>query len=225
MSSLLSRYGHSIHNNTNKRLFSAKAFAPRLAEIQASAKLGGGLKAIDKQHAKNKLTARERLNLLLDKNSFQEIGSLVNHQCHDFGMENKHFWGDGVVAGKGYIGNRPVLVYSQDFTVHGGSLSESNAAKICKIQDMSMKLKIPVIGINDSGGARIQEGVCALRGYSDIFLRNVMASGVVPQITVICGPSAGGAVYSPALTDWVFMVKQTSYMFLTVCRSLTSLHN
>ena len=147
MSSLLSRYGHSIHNNTNKRLFSAKAFAPRVADIQASAKLGGGLKAIDKQHAKHKLTARERLNLLLDKNSFQEIGSLVNHQCHDFGMENKHFWGDGVVAGKGYIGNRPVLVYSQDFTVHGGSLSESNAAKICKIQDMSMKLKIPVIGI------------------------------------------------------------------------------
>ena len=214
--SFLSRYSHCLYNSSSRRAFSAKAFGPKWEEYRAASKLGGGLGAIKKQHEKNKLTARERLDLLLDRESFQEIGSLVSHQCHDFGMENKHFWGDGVVAGKGQISGRPVLVYSQDFTVHGGSLSESNAAKICKILDMGMRLKIPVIGINDSGGARIQEGVCALRGYSDIFLRNVMGSGVIPQITVICGPSAGGAVYSPALTDWVFMVKQTSYMFLTV---------
>lgn len=214
--SFLSRYSHCLYKSSSRRAFSAKAFGPKLEEYKAAAKLGGGLGAIKKQHEKNKLTARERLDLLLDRESFQEVGSLVTHQCYDFGMENKHFWGDGVVAGKGQISGRPVLVYSQDFTVHGGSLSESNAAKICKILDMGMRLKIPVIGINDSGGARIQEGVCALRGYSDIFLRNVMGSGVIPQITVICGPSAGGAVYSPALTDWVFMVKQTSYMFLTV---------
>eukprot|EP01083_Nonionella_stella_P063702 165535_1 len=213
--SFLSRYSHCLHTSTSRRLFSAKAFQPKWEEYMTAAKLGGGIKAIEKQHAKNKLTARERLDLLLDRSSFQEIGSLVSHQCHDFGMENKHYWGDGVVAGKGQIAGRPVLVYSQDFTVHGGSLSESNAAKICKILDMGMKLRVPIIGINDSGGARIQEGVSALRGYSDIFLRNVMASGVIPQITVICGPSAGGAVYSPALTDWTFMVKQTSYMFLT----------
>lgn len=211
-----SRYLHTPHlphqSSSTARAFSAKSFLPKWQEYQEASKLGGGIKAIDKQHSKNKLTARERLDLLLDKNSFQETGSLVHHRCFDFGMEKKQFWGDGVIAGKGHISGRPVLVYSQDFTVHGGSLSESNAAKICKILDMSMKLKIPVIGLNDSGGARIQEGVSALRGYSDIFLRNVMASGVVPQITVICGPSAGGAVYSPALTDWVFMVKQTSYM-------------
>jgi len=217
--SLLSRSSRYLHNShaipSSTRAFSAKAFVPKWDEYREHSKLGGGIKAIDKQHSKNKLTARERLDLLLDKNSFQETGSLIHHRCHDFGMEKKQFWGDGVVAGKGQISGRPALVYSQDFTVHGGSLSESNAAKICKILDMGMKLKVPVIGINDSGGARIQEGVSALRGYSDIFLRNVMASGVVPQITVICGPSAGGAVYSPALTDWVFMVKQTSYMFLT----------
>eukprot|EP00485_Elphidium_margaritaceum_P001062 CAMPEP_0202695506 /NCGR_PEP_ID=MMETSP1385-20130828/9084_1 /ASSEMBLY_ACC=CAM_ASM_000861 /TAXON_ID=933848 /ORGANISM="Elphidium margaritaceum" /LENGTH=526 /DNA_ID=CAMNT_0049351545 /DNA_START=36 /DNA_END=1616 /DNA_ORIENTATION=- len=200
---------------SQQRLFSAKAFAPQFKEIARQSKLGGGIKAIEKQHDKNKLTARERLDLLLDKNSFQEIGSLVTHQCHDFDMEKKTYFGDGVITGKGIISGRPVLVYSQDFSVLGGSLGEAHASKISKILDMSMKLKVPVIGINDSGGARIQEGVNALRGYTDIFLRNVMASGSVPQITVICGPSAGGAVYSPALTDWVFMVKQTSYMFLT----------
>lgn len=218
--SLLSRSSRCLRGSLPSsavldRAFSAKAFRPKWDEYREAARLGGGIKAIDKQHSKNKLTARERLDLLLDANSFQETGSMIHHRCHDFGMEKKQFWGDGVVAGKGHISGRPVLVYSQDFTVHGGSLSESNAAKICKILDMGMKLKVPIIGINDSGGARIQEGVSALRGYSDIFLRNVMASGVVPQITVICGPSAGGAVYSPALTDWVFMVKQTSYMFLT----------
>lgn len=212
----LSRYSHCLYGTPQRRLFSAKAFGPKFEEYKEAAKLGGGLKAIDKQHEKNKLTARERVDLLLDRGSFNEIGSMINHYCYDFGMQNKQYFGDGVVAGKGMISGRPALVYSQDFTVHGGSLSETNAAKICKILDMGMKLKIPVIGINDSGGARIQEGVCALRGYSDIFLRNVMASGVIPQIAVICGPSAGGAVYSPALTDWVFMVKQTSYMFLTV---------
>jgi len=196
-------------------LFSNKSFNPKLETYRQEALLGGGPSNSEKQHKKNKLTARERIHLLSDKNSFQEIGSLVTHRCHDFNMDNKHIFGDGVITGKAKINGRPCLVYAQDFTAFAGTVSEAHAEKICKLLDMSMKIKVPVIGLNDSGGARIQEGVASLRGYTDIFLRNVMASGVVPQITVIMGPSAGGAVYSPALTDWTFMVKQTSYMFLT----------
>jgi len=151
----------------------------------------------------------------MDSSSDNIVYCTYHHRCTDFDMINKQYWGDGVITGKGKINGRGVLVYAQDFTVHGGSLSEAHAEKICKILDLGMKMRLPVIGLNDSGGARIQEGVASLRGYTDIFLRNVMASGVIPQLTVIMGPAAGGAVYSPALTDWTFMVKQTSYMFLT----------
>ena len=176
---------------------------------------GGGQKKIDQQHAKGKLTARERVELLLDPDSFEEVGAFVEHRCNNFGMENKVIAGDGVIAGSGTINGRLVFVYSQDFTVFGGSLSETNAKKICSIQDMALKLKAPVIAINDSGGARIQEGVDSLGGYGEIFQRNVNASGVVPQISLIMGPCAGGAVYSPALTDFTFMVKNTSHMYVT----------
>ena len=181
----------------------------------AESKLGGGQKRIDAQHGKNKLTARERVDLLLDKNSFEEIGALVKHRSTDFGMENTHFPGDGVVTGYGTISGRLVYVFSQDFTVFGGSLSETHAEKICKVMDMAMKNGAPVIGLNDSGGARIQEGVVSLGGYADIFYRNTQASGVIPQLSAIMGPCAGGAVYSPAITDFILMVEDTSYMFVT----------
>ena len=180
-----------------------------------AAKMGGGQKRIDAQHAKNKLTARERLDLLLDKNSFEEIGALIKHRSTDFGMEKTHFPGDGVVTGYGTIHGRLVYVFSQDFTVFGGSLSETHAEKICKVMDMAMKNGAPVIGLNDSGGARIQEGVVSLGGYADIFYRNTRASGVIPQLSLVMGPCAGGAVYSPAITDFILMVEDTSYMFVT----------
>ena len=180
-----------------------------------ASKMGGGQKRIDAKHAKNKLTARERLDLLLDKNSFEEIGALIKHRSSDFGMEKMHYPGDGVVTGYGTIHGRLVYVFSQDFTVFGGSLSETHAEKICKIMDMAMKNGAPVIGLNDSGGARIQEGVVSLGGYADIFYRNTRASGVIPQLSLVMGPCAGGAVYSPAITDFILMVEDTSYMFVT----------
>lgn len=180
-----------------------------------ASKMGGGQKRIDAQHVKNKLTARERLDLLLDKNSFEEIGALIKHRSTDFGMEKMHYPGDGVVTGYGTIHGRLVYVFSQDFTVFGGSLSETHAEKICKIMDMAMKNGAPVIGLNDSGGARIQEGVVSLGGYADIFYRNTRASGVIPQLSLVMGPCAGGAVYSPAITDFILMVEDTSYMFVT----------
>ncbi len=187
----------------------------KLNERLALAKLGGGQKRIDKQHANKKLTARERIDYLLDDESFEEIGALVTHRSTDFGMENQIFYGDGVITGYGTINSRLVYVYAQDFTVFGGSLSETHAEKICKVMDLAVKVGAPIIGLNDSGGARIQEGVRSLGGYADIFYRNVQASGVVPQISAIMGPCAGGAVYSPAMTDFVIMVEQTSYMFVT----------
>lgn len=176
---------------------------------------GGGEKRVAAQHAKCKLTARERLDLLLDENSFQETGAFVQHNSRDFGLEDQKFYGDGVVTGFGTIHGRLVYVFSQDFTVLGGSLSEAHAAKICKVMDLALKNNAPLIGLNDSGGARIQEGVVSLAGYADIFYRNTKSSGVIPQLSVIMGPCAGGAVYSPALTDFVFMVEDTSYMFVT----------
>jgi len=187
----------------------------RLKQKRKDAKKGGGEKRIKKQHDKGKLTARERLDLLLDKNSFEEIDPFVTHRSKKFGLEDKKIAGDGVVTGHGKIHGRPVYVFSQDFTVFGGSLSETHAEKICKVMDMAMKNGIPIIGLNDSGGARIQEGVSSLGGYAEVFYRNSMASGVVPQLSAVMGPCAGGAVYSPALTDFVFMVKNTSYMFVT----------
>lgn len=177
--------------------------------------LGGGQARIDKQHAKKKLTARERVLYVLDEGSFEEIGALVTHRTKDFGMEKQKFYGDGVVTGHGTIDGRLVYVFAQDFTVFGGSLSETHAEKICKIMDLAVKVGAPVIGLNDSGGARIQEGVRSLGGYADIFYRNVQASGVIPQISAIMGPCAGGAVYSPAMTDFTIMVENTSYMFVT----------
>ena len=179
------------------------------------ARLGGGQKRIDAQHKKGKLTARERLELLLDEGTFEEWDMFVEHRCVDFGMQDNKIPGDGVVTGYGMINGRLVFVFSQDFTVFGGALSEAHAEKICKVMDQAMKVGAPVIGLNDSGGARIQEGVASLGGYADVFQRNVMASGVVPQISMIMGPSAGGAVYSPAMTDFIFMVKDSSYMFVT----------
>jgi propionyl-CoA carboxylase beta chain len=180
-----------------------------------SAELGGGQDRIDKLHQAGKLTARERINLLLDEGTFQEMDQLVVHDSHDFGMERKRILGDGVVSGHGRIDGRTVFVFAQDFTVFGGSLSASNAAKIVKIMDLAMKMGAPIIGLNDSGGARIQEGVASLAGYADIFLRNVLASGVVPQISAVMGPCAGGAVYSPAITDFIIMIKDASHMFIT----------
>jgi len=187
----------------------------RLLELREDSKKGGGEARIKKQHDKGKLTARERIDLLLDKNSFEEIDAFVTHRSSAFGLEDQQFLGDGVVTGYGKVDGRPVYVFSQDFTVFGGSLSETHAEKICKIMDLAMKNGIPVIGLNDSGGARIQEGVSSLGGYAEVFWRNSMASGVIPQISAIMGPCAGGAVYSPALTDFVSMVKNTSYMFVT----------
>jgi propionyl-CoA carboxylase beta chain len=190
----------------------------KLAELrhkQDQAKLGGGQKRLDSQHAKGKLSARERIHFLLDPNSFEEIGQLVTHRSVDFGLENEQYYGDGVITGYGTVNGRMVYVFSQDFTVFGGSLSETHAEKICKIMDLAMKNGAPCIGLNDSGGARIQEGVNSLGGYADIFYRNVLSSGVVPQISAIMGPCAGGAVYSPAMTDFILMVENTSYMFVT----------
>src|SRR6188768_3110144 len=187
----------------------------QLEAKRARARLGGGEKRIAAQHAKGKLTARERLELLLDEGTFEEWDMFVEHRSHDFGMEKNTPPGDGVVTGYGMINGRLVFVFSQDFTVFGGALSEAHAEKICKVMDQAMKVGAPVIGLNDSGGARIQEGVASLGGYADVFQRNVMASGVVPQISMIMGPCAGGAVYSPAMTDFIFMVKDSSYMFVT----------
>lgn len=186
-----------------------------LERRRAAARLGGGQKRIDAQHAKGRLTARERIDLLLDPGSFEEVDMYVEHNCIDFGMAEQKIPGDGVVTGSGTINGRLVYVFSQDFTVFGGSLSERHAQKICKIMDMAMKVGAPVIGLNDSGGARIQEGVASLAGYAEVFQRNVLASGVIPQLSVIMGPCAGGAVYSPAITDFIFMVKDSSYMFVT----------
>ena len=186
-----------------------------LRRLKEEAKLGGGAEAIERQHKQGKMTARERLAKLLDEDSFQELDALVTHHVHDFGLDKRKTLGDGVVTGYGTIDGRLVYVYAQDFTVMGGSLGQAHAAKITKIQDLALKNGAPIIGINDSGGARIQEGILALGGYAEIFLRNTLASGVIPQISIIMGPCAGGAVYSPALTDFVFMVKKTSNMFIT----------
>ena len=192
-----------------------KQILEQLEQKRAAARLGGGQKRIDAQHGKGKLTARERIEVLLDAGSFEEWDMFVEHRCADFGMDQTHIPGDGVVIGYGTINGRLVFVFSQDFTVFGGALSEAHAEKICKIMDQAMKVGAPVIGLNDSGGARIQEGVASLGGYAEVFQRNVMASGVIPQISMIMGPCAGGAVYSPAMTDFIFMVKDTSYMFVT----------
>jgi acetyl-CoA carboxylase carboxyltransferase component len=187
----------------------------KLHQFKAQSRLGGGPDRIDAQHKKGRLTARERLDLLLDKGSFRELDPFIVHRTTDFGLDEQKFMGDSVVTGWGTVDNRLVYVYSQDFTVFGGSLGEVHAEKICKVMELAMKNGAPMIGLNDSGGARIQEGVVALAGYADIFLRNTMASGVIPQISAIMGPCAGGAVYSPALTDFIFMTRNTSYMFVT----------
>ncbi len=187
----------------------------KLDSMRAAARLGGGEKRIASQHAKGKLSARERIDLFLDEGSFEEFDMFVQHRCNDFGMEDQKIPGDGVVTGHGTVNGRLVFVFSQDFTVFGGSLSETHAEKICKIMEQALKVGAPVIGLNDSGGARIQEGVASLGGYAEVFQRNVDASGVIPQISLIMGPCAGGAVYSPAMTDFIFMVKDSSYMFVT----------
>ncbi|MCE2523026.1 MAG: acyl-CoA carboxylase subunit beta [Rhodobacteraceae bacterium] len=186
-----------------------------LAKRRELARMGGGKRRIEAQHRKGKLTARERLELLLDENSFEEFDLFVTHRCIEFGMQDTIHHGDGVVTGRGTVNGRIVYVFSQDFTVYGGSLSETHARKICKVMDMAVKYGSPVIGLNDSGGARIQEGVDSLAGYAEVFQRNILASGVVPQISVVMGPCAGGAVYSPAMTDFIFMVRNSSYMFVT----------
>lgn len=196
----------------------------QLVDLREKSKMGGGEKRIESQHAKGKFTARERIDMLLDEGSFEEFDMFVTHRCTDFGLEKQKFLGDGVITGQGTIDGRLVYVFSQDFTVFGGSLSETMAQKICKVMDMAMKMGAPIIGINDSGGARIQEGVNSLAGYAEIFERNILASGVVPQISAVFGPCAGGAVYSPALTDFVLMSENTSYMFVTgpkVVKSVT----
>jgi propionyl-CoA carboxylase beta chain len=195
-----------------------------LRDLERRADLGGGQDRLDRQHQAGKLTARERIDLLFDRGTFQELDKLVVHRSHDFGMEDQRIPGDGVVSGHGRIDGRLVCAFAQDFTVFGGSLSETNAAKIVKVMDLAMKMGAPIVGLNDSGGARIQEGVMSLGGYADIFLRNTLASGVVPQISAVMGPCAGGAVYSPAITDFIVMVRNTSYMFVTgpdVIRTVT----
>ncbi len=202
-----------------------KQVLDELARRRATASLGGGEKRIEAQHKRGKLTARERIELLLDDQSFEEYGMYVEHRCTDFGMAATKIPGDGVVTGWGTINGRTVYLFAKDFTVFGGSLSEAHAEKITKIQDMALRSRAPVIGLFDAGGARIQEGVAALGGYGEVFLRNVLSSGVVPQISVIMGPCAGGDVYSPAMTDFIFMVKDTSYMFVTgpdVVRTVTN---
>src|SRR5438105_2094867 len=186
-----------------------------LADLERRAELGGGAARQQRRHDAGKLTARERIDLLFDPGTFEEVDKLVTHRCRDFGMDQQIIPGDGVVAGHGLVDGRQIFAFAQDFTVFGGSLSETNAAKIVKVMDLAMKLGAPIVGLNDSGGARIQEGVLSLGGYADIFLRNTLASGVVPQISAIMGPCAGGAVYSPAITDFTVMVKNTSYMFVT----------
>src|SRR4051812_42754792 len=186
-----------------------------LADLERRAELGGGEARLKRHHDGGKLTARERIDLLFDPGTFEELDKLVTHRCRDFGMETQIVPGDGVVAGHGLVDGRQVCAFAQDFTVFGGSLSETNAAKIVKIMDLAMNLGAPIVGLNDSGGARIQEGVLSLGGYADIFLRNTLASGVIPQISAIMGPCAGGAVYSPAITDFNVMVKDTAYMFVT----------
>ena len=193
----------------------AKSKIDELHEMRANSRLGGGEARIETQHKKGRRTARERIDLLLDRGSFREVDAFVEHRTHDFNLDDQKYLSDSVVTGWGTIEGRLVYVFSQDFTVFGGSLGEVHAAKICKIQDMALKNGAPLIGLNDSGGARIQEGVVSLGGYADIFLRNTLASGVIPQLSVIMGPSAGGAVYSPALTDFIFMVRKSSYMFVT----------
>jgi len=196
----------------------------RLQDLESASLDGGGKERIKKQHSAGKLTARERLDILLDPGSLDEVDRLVTHRSHDFGIQRQRIPGDGVVTGFGRIDGRQVAVFAQDFTVFGGSLSEAHAEKVCKIMDLALKFGVPIVGLNDSGGARIQEGVVSLAGYADIFLRNTIASGVVPQISAILGPCAGGAVYSPAITDFVFMAKTTSYMFVTgpeVIRTVT----
>jgi len=201
-----------------KRKVNSEILQPKFDELERrniETLLGGGEKRIEQQHAKGKLTARERVMLLMDEGSFEELGKFVMHRSKDFGLDKEHYLGDGVITGYGTIQGRLVYVFSQDFTVFGGSLSETHAEKIVKIMELAMKNGAPVIGLNDSGGARIQEGVVSLGGYADIFYRNVMASGVVPQISAIMGPCAGGAVYSPAMTDFIFMVENTSFMFVT----------
>ncbi|MFQ5550714.1 MAG: carboxyl transferase domain-containing protein, partial [Gemmatimonadales bacterium] len=187
----------------------------RLRELRERSKLGGGIERIEQQHAKGKLTARERIEVLLDPGSFVELDRFVTHRSSAFGLDEKKFLGDGVVTGYGLIDGRQVYVFSQDFTVFGGSLAGAHAEKICKVMDLAVQNGAPVIGLNDSGGARIQEGVVSLGGYADIFLRNTLASGVVPQISAVLGPCAGGAVYSPAITDFTWMVRGVSYMFVT----------
>src|SRR5690349_11878494 len=201
-----------------KRNLKDQVLQQKFDELQRKnneALLGGGEQRIEQQHKKGKLSARERIHLLLDDGSFEELGKFVMHRSKDFGLDKEYYLGDGVVTGYGTINGRLVYVFSQDFTVFGGSLSETHAEKIVKIMDLAMKNGAPLIGLNDSGGARIQEGVVSLGGYADIFYRNTLASGVVPQISAIMGPCAGGAVYSPAITDFIFMVAQTSYMFAT----------
>src|SRR5688572_18442045 len=197
----------------------------KLAGRRANARLGGGQKRIDAQHGRGKLTARERIELLMDEGSFEEFDMFVEHRCIDFGMEKQKIPGDGVITGWGTINGRIVYVFAKDFTVFGGSLSEAHARKITKIQDMAVQNRAPIIGLFDAGGARIQEGVAALGGYGEVFQRNVLSSGVIPQISVIMGPCAGGDVYSPALTDFIFMVRDTSYMYVTgpdVVRTVTN---
>src|ERR1700692_4781863 len=190
----------------------------RLDELRrrhAAAEAGGGTERRERQHKEGKLSARERIELLLDEGSFEELDKLVTHRCRDFGMDEQIVPGDGVVSGYGHIHGRLTYAFAQDFTVFGGSLSETNAQKVCKVMDLALKNGAPLVGLNDSGGARIQEGVGSLAGYADIFLRNTLSSGVIPQISAVMGPCAGGAVYSPAITDFVFMVNRTSYMFVT----------
>ena len=204
-----------VQNNRPRDELDSPTGDPKIDALKSQALEGGGKSRIETQHAKGKLTARERLTLLLDEGTFEEIDMLVRHQTHDFGMDLKRFPGDGVVTGHGKVGGRDVFVFSQDFTVLGGSLSEANAGKIIKVMDLALRVGAPIIGLNDSGGARIQEGVASLGGYAEIFLRNTLASGVVPQISAVLGPCAGGAVYSPAITDFIFMVEHTSYMYVT----------
>lgn len=204
-----------LSSQDNSNVMLRKKIKERLEKAKQEALLGGGEARIATQHKRGKLTARERIDLLLDPGSFREYDMLKTHRCVDFGADKEQYFGDGVVTGHGKIHGRKCMIFSQDFTVFGGSLSETNAQKICKVMDMALRIGVPVIGLNDSGGARIQEGVDSLGGYADVFYKNVEASGVVPQISLIMGPCAGGAVYSPAITDFIFMVKRTSYMFVT----------
>ncbi len=201
--------------NERDTLNSNESPQEELTRRHTAAEEGGGAERRERQHREGKLAARERVELLLDEGTFEEIDKLVQHRCRDFGMDQQTIPGDGVVTGFGRVNGRPAYVFAQDFTVFGGSMSETNAQKICKVMDLALKTGAPFIGLNDGGGARIQEGVVSLGGYADIFLRNTLASGVIPQISAIMGPCAGGSVYSPAITDFVFMVADTSYMFIT----------